>query len=91
MAELLAPPAEKENTPPAEADLETGGGAPPPAPPPKIVSFLAPAAPEKLKVAGPGSVADLPNEKRLAGFSLVWPATVLLLLLKEKAAPVLVV
>ena len=90
MAELLAPPAEKENTPPAEADLDTGGGAPP-APPPKIVSFLAPAAPEKLKVAGPGSVADLPNEKRLAGFSLVWPATVLLLLLKEKAAPVLVV
>jgi len=66
---LLAP-AEKEKTPPVEADLDMGGAAPPP--PPNTVSFLAAEPPEKLKAAGagPGSVLDFPNEKRLAGFSM---------------------
>ena len=78
---LLAP-AEKENTPPVEADLETAGGAP------NTDSFLAPALPEKLKAPDPepGSVADFPKAKMLAGFSAA--TAVLLLLLKEKAAAV---
>jgi len=66
-----------------EADLDTAAGAP------NTDSFLAPELPEKLNAeAGPGSVADFPKAKRLAGFSVVWPPAVVLLALKEKAAPV---
>ena len=67
-----------------EADFDIAGAAPPP---PKTDSFLAADPPEKLKApgAGPGSVADLPNEKRLVGCSLALVAAVLLLL-KVKAA-----
>ena len=64
--------------------MDTAAGAP------NTDSFLAPELPEKLNAAGagPGSVADFPKAKRFAGFSVVCPPAVLLLALKEKAAPV---